>query len=133
MDADMVSTYEIQKKIMYLAEVLEKFHSDYVVKKMLLAYRKQSEHRMKSDYKFLKKISDICTKFVDLMTLQACLFHREKENIDMVVAVCDLGRLTLDEHTRKHSMTVVSAQKCLSKFALFRFLLKLYQFLCRRN
>lgn len=108
MDADMESTYQVQKKIMHLSEVLEKFHSDYVIKRMLMAYRKQDEQNMKSDYKLLKKISDVCANFVDLMTLQACLSQKEKENIDWLIAACDHGRHKVDEHMRKHSIAVVS-------------------------
>jgi hypothetical protein len=90
-----------------LTAVLEKFHSDFVVKKMLLWHRKLLKRRLKSDYKFLKKISDLCTNFVDLMTLQACLSRNEKENVDIIVATCALARQKLDEHAKKHSTTMV--------------------------
>ena len=98
----------MQRKIKDLTKVLEKFHRDHVVRKMLMAYRKQLKRKMKSDSKFLKTILECSANVVDLMTLQACLSQKEKKKLSAVVAACVFGKQKLKYRTKKHLITSVS-------------------------
>lgn len=70
--------------------------------------RLRLEHKLKSDKKRLGRLSDLCSKFVDLLTLQAFLLENERQNVDLTIEMYRLGANTLAEQHQRHVDVMVS-------------------------
>lgn len=86
---------------------LEKFHKNNPLQEILASEKFKMEQKLKSDKKYLRKLSDLCSKYFDLITLQACFLENEKENVILAVELYDRGISILEDMLQKDSKAMV--------------------------
>ena len=102
-------TDDLQRKIAVVSPKLERLLSESAAKRMLVAYRDRlSRSRLESDHEYMKDIADFCAKYVDLLTLLACLASVQEWKVDSLFVLMDFARQKLVEHKRQHSLAMVS-------------------------
>lgn len=86
---------------------MERYHKNNTLQELFTSEKFKLEQKLKCDKKCIRKISDLCSKYIDLITLQACFLENEKENVTLAVDLYNRGVITLQTHVEKHSKAMV--------------------------
>ncbi len=106
--SNLETVEDIQKQLMVISENLEQYYKNCVIQDLFNEERTRVEHKLRWDKKRLRKVSDLCSKFVDLLTLQAFLLENEKENVDLAIDTYFKGLGLLEDQFQRYSETMVS-------------------------
>lgn len=99
---------DVQQQLLTVSQNLEKYYTNYVFNEIFTSEYFRIEHKLENDKKRLSKVFDLCSKFVDLLTLQGLLFQNEKENVNLAVEIYDQAVTELEAQCQKHSNLIVT-------------------------
>ncbi|XP_065207545.1 uncharacterized protein LOC135836566 [Planococcus citri] len=105
------TTEEYKKKSEQMQNSLEKFHKNNPLHEILLSEKLKVEQKSKNDKKCVRKISELCSKYADLITVQACLLENERENVTLAVDLYKRGIDVLGTQEQKHLKAMENLEK----------------------
>lgn len=90
-----------------LENEIKKYHKQLTFQEILINEKCRMEEKFRNDKKCLRKVSDLCLRFVSLLVAQACFIANEIDNIKSALALHNQGASILTAQRAKNSNLLV--------------------------